>query len=603
MQTQSGQSVTGVDGADIGTTFRKMVDQMTQIPGSSVSTGSQTAQNMQQFTPHSPEQNYDRYQYQKNKMPEQSTKDWTAGSQVSEKLESFEESVRDVIKDELQVTDEQITEAMETLGLTVADLMNPQQLAALAAELTGTEDMSALLCNEAFMNVMQSVGTLTEDLLQQLVVTAEELTQLLEDAGQTDMDADLMQTVQTADAGETDVTDAQKVYADTADGIRDTAEQPQMAAQAAETETRTEEAKDITPEETDTQAKSANAGAEEETAADAAAGSDKEQAQTGSNSNSGQQNSASQAHVGVDVHTGPTLTETVAMQGANSAGEYAAQVDIADVVRQIVTYTRVNYTANQETTMEMQLNPEHLGKIYLEITSKDGTVSAHLTAQNEVVKEALESQIADLKQNMNQAGVKVDAVEVTVGGHEFERNLEQNAKQEEQQGQEARAAARNVVLQLEDACDQAAGRCADGSAHQHTGTHDQGTVESRLGNAAQCGNTEGSDHALAALILEVHGNSQCAAADCQVGDKAHRRNNQVVTDAGDAFHHDGGDGLIQAQHDQIGIDSRANRSCNNTCCAKECLKSIADHTAELGANGSEDDQRNGNDDQHGKQRL
>lgn len=43
MQTQSGQSVTGVDGADIGTTFRKMVDQMTQIPGSSVSTGSQTA--------------------------------------------------------------------------------------------------------------------------------------------------------------------------------------------------------------------------------------------------------------------------------------------------------------------------------------------------------------------------------------------------------------------------------------------------------------------------------------------------------------------------------------------------------------------------------
>lgn len=435
MQTQSGQSVTGVDGADIGTTFRKMVDQMTQIPGSSVSTGSQTAQNMQQLTPHSPEQNYDRYQYQKNKIPEQSTKDWAAGSQVSEKLESFEESVRDVIKDELQVTDERITEAMETLGLTVADLMNPQQLAALAAELTGTEDMSALLCNEAFMNVMQSVGTLTEDLLQELGVTAEELTQLLEDAGQADMNADLMQTVQTADAA-----DARRVYADTADGIRDTAEQPQTAA-VAETEPRAVRSKDITPEETDTQAKSANAGAEEETAADAAAGSDKEQAQTGSNSNSGQQNSASQAHVGVDVHTGPTLTETVAMQGANSAGEYAAQVDIADVVRQIVTYTRVNYTANQETTMEMQLNPEHLGKIYLEITSKDGTVSAHLTAQNEVVKEALESQIADLKQNMNQAGVKVDAVEVTVGGHEFERNLEQNAKQEEQQAEEREKAA------------------------------------------------------------------------------------------------------------------------------------------------------------------
>ena len=58
-----------------------------------------------------------------------------------------------------------------------------------------------------------------------------------------------------------------------------------------------------------------------------------------------------------------------------------------------------------------------------------------------MVKEALESQIADLKQNMNQAGVKVDAVEVTVGGHEFEKNLEQNAKQEEQQAEEREKAA------------------------------------------------------------------------------------------------------------------------------------------------------------------
>ena len=38
-----------------------------------------------------------------------------------------------------------------------------------------------------------------------------------------------------------------------------------------------------------------------------------------------------------DRRTREVLTETVAMQGANSAGEYAAQVDIADVVRQIVT--------------------------------------------------------------------------------------------------------------------------------------------------------------------------------------------------------------------------------------------------------------------------
>ena len=87
-------------------------------------------------------------------------------------------------------------------------------------------------------------------------------------------------------------------------------------------------------------------------------------------------------------------------------------------------FTKVTVREAQ-TTMEMQLNPEHLGKLYIEVTTKEGNVSAHIMTQNELVKEALESQMAELKQSMNQAGVKVDAVEVTVGSHEFEKNLDE----------------------------------------------------------------------------------------------------------------------------------------------------------------------------------
>lgn len=115
--------------------------------------------------------------------------------------------------------------------------------------------------------------------------------------------------------------------------------------------------------------------------------------------------------------------------------EFARQLDTENIIKQIVEYTKV-HVSNTQSTMEMQLNPENLGKIYIEVTAKEGNVSAHITAQNEYVKEALEAQIVELKQNMNQAGVKVDAVEVTVGSHEFERNLEQNAKQEEEQARE-----------------------------------------------------------------------------------------------------------------------------------------------------------------------
>ena len=71
-------------------------------------------------------------------------------------------------------------------------------------------------------------------------------------------------------------------------------------------------------------------------------------------------------------------------------------------------------------------------------------MSAQIFTQNEAVKEALEQQIVTLKENMNQAGVKVDAVEVSVGSHEFERNLEQEAKQDERQAEEQERASQST---------------------------------------------------------------------------------------------------------------------------------------------------------------
>jgi len=94
-------------------------------------------------------------------------------------------------------------------------------------------------------------------------------------------------------------------------------------------------------------------------------------------------------------------------------------------MEQIVNQMKV--TISPETTsMEMQLNPENLGKVYVNISSEEGVINAQFRATNEIVKEALETQIATLRENLNQAGVKVDAIEVTIASHEFERNLEQN---------------------------------------------------------------------------------------------------------------------------------------------------------------------------------
>ena len=54
------------------------------------------------------------------------------------------------------------------------------------------------------------------------------------------------------------------------------------------------------------------------------------------------------------------------------------------------------------------------------------------------MKEALEHQMIQLKDQMNQGGTKVTSIEVSVGTHEFERNLEEGQQQRQQEEAETK---------------------------------------------------------------------------------------------------------------------------------------------------------------------
>lgn len=143
--------------------------------------------------------------------------------------------------------------------------------------------------------------------------------------------------------------------------------------------------------------------------------------------------------------------DAVAQLNAETAN--ADVTDIADTVRNQTEQLR--YTTNPQeimdqvldqiktqvkddmTSLDMVLHPASLGHVALNLTSRDGAVTAQLTAQNENVREALQSQIQILKENLEQAGVKIEAVEVTVSSHAFEQNLEQgNDRESDAQMQE-----------------------------------------------------------------------------------------------------------------------------------------------------------------------
>ena len=104
-------------------------------------------------------------------------------------------------------------------------------------------------------------------------------------------------------------------------------------------------------------------------------------------------------------------------------------VNTTEIIRQIVDQISIANTTG-ESVIEMQLNPENLGKLYINVTEKNSEITARIAVSNEAVKNALKSQMATLRENLQDANIRVNDVEITIATHEFERNLEQNAGNE-----------------------------------------------------------------------------------------------------------------------------------------------------------------------------
>jgi flagellar hook-length control protein FliK len=122
-------------------------------------------------------------------------------------------------------------------------------------------------------------------------------------------------------------------------------------------------------------------------------------------------------------------------------GERQAITIVRQVVEQISMQTKQGMT-----TMELQLYPAHLGRVVVQLVSKDGHLSAQISAETEAAKNALESQLTLLKENLVNQGVRIEDVEVTIASHAFEQNMQGERRNEEQSGSKNRG--RRAVVEL-----------------------------------------------------------------------------------------------------------------------------------------------------------
>ena len=129
----------------------------------------------------------------------------------------------------------------------------------------------------------------------------------------------------------------------------------------------------------------------------------------------------------------PVVTTNVSFENGNvvitkevTNADGETRVSTQEIIGQITDYMQ-SHSEEGLSEIRMQLHPESLGTLLINVTSKNGNITASIIAQNEAVKAALESAITTLEDNFKEQGVKIDAVEVSVGTHEFEQAMENNA--------------------------------------------------------------------------------------------------------------------------------------------------------------------------------
>lgn len=118
-----------------------------------------------------------------------------------------------------------------------------------------------------------------------------------------------------------------------------------------------------------------------------------------------------------------------------------------NITKQVVNQVKLTMK-NDVTSLQMQLYPEHLGKVSIQVVSKNGVLTAQIAAENEVVKAALESQLATLKESFDSQGIKVQSVEVMVSTNAFEQNQQSNTENSDQEHRHGRQAKKNILTGL-----------------------------------------------------------------------------------------------------------------------------------------------------------
>lgn len=321
--------------------------------------------------------------------------------QVAAMSDEVASQIKEMLMDKYNISEEELNATIDSLGMKDENLLNVADLTQIVMKLEGVENQADMLTNPSFAENLKDILSKTEEIKMNVKPEEFNVEKMIADESEVDENEAASQLIDEMMTDEVVEETAEDETAETdMDGIVDDAQMSeQMMAENASS------AKDN--------------------------GSDGLLKHGDSEKNTVDAKSANENVAVQPQDFAQKLTEDLSAK----VGETKAN----DIVRQVVEQTQL-HVKQGVTSLEMQLYPEHLGKVLVQVVSHDGNITAQITAESEAAKNALESQLTLLKDNLNNQGVKVENVEVTIASHAFEQNMqgERNGEQNSSQSKRGR---------------------------------------------------------------------------------------------------------------------------------------------------------------------
>lgn len=337
-------------------------------------------------------------------------------------IDKVNEKIADEVKDVLGIDDDTFANAMTALGLSPLDLLESNNLAKLVLFVNGSSDFTDLLTDENMMNQLNELSDILGNLNWE-DLTGMSKSDFLEEVEDFNAKSQTGSDVFKEDAPAL----AQETAVDAADS-GNTSENVSAEESATNTNNVSTEKKSVQGETTVNTSDNSS-----DTKVEVSVTKSEESSSQQSSSSSQSEDDMSEVTHDQTISEDDVTTDnqhTVRndfVQNLNQAVNDTVQVakpesvrmqQMVDIVNQVVERIKVSI-GTESTSMEMQLNPEHLGKLLLNVSSKNGVMTAVFSVQSEEARAALESQMYTLRENLELRELKVDAVEVNVSDFDF----------------------------------------------------------------------------------------------------------------------------------------------------------------------------------------